>query len=87
MFTDDESMTVQDVLPYPCHTMMCLPVSIPECCKVLHMSNFSMLHLSIWLPHAVRRIRCTPLSVLMTSLISPTLSEYVASSNGFCIWP
>ena len=30
---------------------------------------------------------CTPLSVLMMSLISPTLSAYVASSNGFCIWP
>ena len=30
---------------------------------------------------------CTPLSVLMTSLISPTWSAYVASSNGFCICP
>lgn len=37
--------------------------------------------------HAVRRMRWTPLSVLMISLISPTLSAYVASSNGFCIWP
>lgn len=36
---------------------------------------------------AVRRIRCTPLSENTGSLSSPTFSAYVASSNGFCIWP
>lgn len=39
------------------------------------------------LPHPVLMIRCTPLSVDTTSLISPTLSPNVASSNGFCICP
>lgn len=32
-------------------------------------------------------IRWTPLSVSTTSLISPILRLYVASSKGFCIWP
>jgi len=32
-------------------------------------------------------IMWTPLSVSTISLISPTLSAYVASSKGFCIWP
>lgn len=35
----------------------------------------------------VRRMMCTPLSVKTGWLSSPTASEKVASSNGFCIWP
>ncbi len=37
--------------------------------------------------HAVRRMRCVPLSVCTTSESWPTLSAKAASSNGFCICP
>ena len=37
-------------------------------------------------PQPVLKIKCTPLSVLTTSLTLPTSNPNVASSKGRCIW-
>lgn len=46
-------------------------------------------HLSLTQPESyfIRRIMCTPESVQMGSLSSPTSRANEASSNGLCIWP
>jgi hypothetical protein len=59
-----------------------------QCYKTNGPTNKYFIHIfSNCLHYAVLKMMCTPLSVLMMSLNSPTCRANAASSNGFCIWP